>query len=88
MLLGEYKDLADYCVREARRLGAQYAEARVHGGTGTGFLLKNGEPTLVADLHKLLKDKSPDVVIQVMLTAKLLKWPDAETIIRTAASVR
>ncbi len=44
MLLEEYKDLADYCVREARRLGAEYAEARIHGGTGTGFLLKNGEP--------------------------------------------
>ena len=44
MLLEEYRDLADYCVKEARRLGAEYAEARVHGGTGTGFLLKNGEP--------------------------------------------
>ena len=45
MLLEEYKDLADYCVREARKLGAEYAEARVrHGGSGTGFLLKNGEP--------------------------------------------
>jgi TldD protein len=44
LLLEEYKDLADYCVREARRLGAEYAEARIHGGTGTGFLLKNGEP--------------------------------------------
>ncbi len=43
-MLEEYKDLADYCVREARRLGAGYAEARIHGGTGTGFLLKNGEP--------------------------------------------
>jgi TldD protein len=44
MLLEEYKDLADYCVREARKLGAEYAEARVHGGSGIGFLLKNGEP--------------------------------------------
>jgi TldD protein len=44
LLLEEYKDLADYCVREARRLGSEYAEARIHGGTGTGFLLKNGEP--------------------------------------------
>jgi len=44
LLIEEYKDLADYCVREARRLGAEYAEARVHGGKGTGFLLKNGEP--------------------------------------------
>jgi len=44
LLREEYKDLADLCVREARRLGAEYAEARIHGGTGTGFLLKNGEP--------------------------------------------
>ena len=44
MLLDEYKDLAEFCVREARRLGADYAEARIHGGTGIGFLLKNGEP--------------------------------------------
>ncbi len=44
MLRGDYKDLADFCVREARRLGAEYAEARIHGGTGTGFMLKNGEP--------------------------------------------
>jgi len=43
-LLEEYKDLAEYCVKESRRLGAEYAEARIHGGTGTGFLLKNGEP--------------------------------------------
>ncbi len=44
MLLDDYKDLAEFCLREARRLGADYAEARVHGETGTGFLLKNGEP--------------------------------------------
>jgi TldD protein len=43
-LLEEYKDLAEYCVSEARKLGVEYAEARVHGGSGTGFLLKNGEP--------------------------------------------
>jgi TldD protein len=44
LLLEEYKDLADLCVRDARRLGAEYAEARIHGGSGTGFMLKNGEP--------------------------------------------
>src|SRR5271155_969399 len=44
VLLEEYKDLADFSVREARRLGADYAEARIHGGRGAGFLLKNGEP--------------------------------------------
>ncbi len=44
MLLDEYKDLAEFSVREARKAGAEYAEARIHGGTGTGFMLKNGEP--------------------------------------------
>lgn len=43
-MLEEHKDLADFCIREARRLGADYAEARIHGGRGAGFLLKNGEP--------------------------------------------
>jgi TldD protein len=44
MPIDQYKDLADYCVSEARRAGAEYAEARIHGGSGSGFLLKNGEP--------------------------------------------
>jgi len=44
MPIDQYKDYADYCVREARKAGAQYAEARIHGGAGSGFLLKNGEP--------------------------------------------
>jgi len=44
LLLEEYKDLAELSIDEARRGGATYAEARVHGGTGTGFFLKNGDP--------------------------------------------
>ena len=44
-MIGEnYKDLAAFSVREARKLGATYAEARIQGSVGSGFLLKNGEP--------------------------------------------
>src|SRR5271170_3514081 len=39
-----HRDLAGFSVREARRLGATYAEARIQGSVGSGFLLKNGEP--------------------------------------------
>jgi TldD protein len=38
------RDLALLAVREAQSLGADYAEARIQGGTGAGFMLKNGEP--------------------------------------------
>jgi len=44
-MIGEnHKDLAGFSVREARKLGATYAEARIQGSVGSGFLLKNGEP--------------------------------------------
>jgi len=44
-MIGEnYKDLAAFSVREAGKLGASYAEARIQGSVGSGFLLKNGEP--------------------------------------------
>lgn len=44
MIEGSQKDLAAFSVREAIKLGAAYAEARLQGGAGSGFLLKNGEP--------------------------------------------
>ena len=44
MIGDNYEDLAALSVREAGRLGAQYAEARVQASTGSGFMLKNGEP--------------------------------------------
>jgi len=50
-MLEEYQDLADLFVREAARAGADYAEARIHGGFGCGFLLMNGkpEPSVIED---------------------------------------
>lgn len=44
MIGEEHKDLAALSVQEAGKLGASYAEARIHGSSGSGFLLKNGEP--------------------------------------------
>ncbi len=44
MVKDSVKDLASLALTEAERLGADYAEARVQGGVGYGFMLKNGEP--------------------------------------------
>ncbi len=38
------KDLASLALHEAETAGADYAEARIQGGVGYGFMLKNGEP--------------------------------------------
>ncbi len=44
MIKENVKELALLSMREAGRLGADYAEARVQSSTGSGFMLKNGEP--------------------------------------------
>jgi TldD protein len=44
MIREDIKELAQVSLREAGRLGTDYAEVRVQGGVGSGFMLKNGEP--------------------------------------------
>ena len=44
MIKENVKELAQLSMREAERLGADYAEARVQSSIGSGFMLKNGEP--------------------------------------------
>jgi TldD protein len=44
MIKDHVKELAQISLLEAQRLGADYAEARVQSGVGSGFMLKNGEP--------------------------------------------
>lgn len=39
-------------------------------------LIKNGDPSLQADILALAGDSDPEVATQVLLTAKLLKFPD------------
>jgi mono/diheme cytochrome c family protein len=43
----------------------------------TESLIKNGDKSLIADIQSLAKDADPNVVLQTILTAKLLNWPDA-----------
>jgi TldD protein len=44
MIKENIKELARLSMLEAERRGADYAEARVQMGSGSGFMLKNGEP--------------------------------------------
>ncbi|MBI3881818.1 MAG: discoidin domain-containing protein [Verrucomicrobia bacterium] len=48
-------------------------------------LYKAGDKSWEKDIVKLAKDKNPDVAIQSMLTAKLLNFPDAKSLIQSAA---
>lgn len=43
------------------------------------------DPSLMPDVAALTKDSDPSVVIQVMLTAKLMKWPDHAKLVNLAA---
>jgi mono/diheme cytochrome c family protein/glucose/arabinose dehydrogenase len=51
-------------------------------------IMKKGESTLQPDVQALLKDPDANVVVQVMMTAKLLNWPDykksIEAVVETA----
>jgi TldD protein len=51
MNLDELKDLAHLSLKVAQDSGAEYAEARIHGETGNGYMLKNGEaqPSILED---------------------------------------
>ena len=43
--------------------------------------IKSGDKSLVGDIQNMTKDKDPNPVIQAMLTANLLKFPDAKVLI-------
>lgn len=94
LLLEEYKDLAEYCVREARKAGAEYAEARIHGGTGTGFMLKNGEPqpSMVEDSFgigaRLVLDGAMGFSATNLLSREGVKGLTARTVKMARASSR
>lgn len=52
------------------------AQVRATAIRAAETLLKKGNTTLVASIKALHGDKDPTVVLQTMLTAKLLNWPD------------
>ena len=49
-------------------------------------LIKQGDNSLNADIRAMAADKDPNVVIQAMMTAKLLKWTDAKPFIEQTMS--
>ena len=71
-------------VRE--KLKDQNPQVRIAAIRASETLLKKDGSSLAADLRALVKDPDPNVVIQVMLTANLLKWPDAKSFIEATVA--
>ncbi len=61
-----------------------HPQVRVQTIRAAETLLKAGEASLTADIAALQMDASPDVVLQVVMTGNVLKFPDWKT---TAASI-
>ena len=60
---------------------------RVQAIRASETLYKAGNRTFADDYRAMTKDADPNVVIQAMLTANLLKLPDAADVIKAARSV-
>ena len=68
------KSLASDLVRE--KLKDADPHVRVAAIRSGESLMTKGDTALVNDVRAMTKDSDPNVVLQVMLTAKLLNWPD------------
>jgi mono/diheme cytochrome c family protein/glucose/arabinose dehydrogenase len=69
-----------------RELKDPQEQVRVAAVRASETLYKNGDHSLVPELKSLAGNADPNVAIQVMLTANLLKWPDAKEFIQTVMS--
>ncbi len=63
--------------------GDEHPQVRIAAIRASETLYKNDDSSLVGAIQKLAGDPDPNVVIQVMLTANLLKWNDARDLIET-----
>jgi mono/diheme cytochrome c family protein/glucose/arabinose dehydrogenase len=70
-------------VRE--KFGDTNAPVRIAAIRASETLVKQGDTTLAADILALCKDPHADVAIQGMMTANLLKIPEAKTLIAATA---
>ena len=59
----------------------EHPEVRIAAIRTSETLFKKGDSSLIPGVRLLARDADPSVVIQAMLTANLLKWPDAKTFI-------
>jgi mono/diheme cytochrome c family protein/glucose/arabinose dehydrogenase len=55
---------------------------RIQGIRASETLYKSGDTTLAGDWRTLTSDRSPDVVVQAMMTLNTLRVPDAATVVR------
>ena len=58
------------------KLKDENAQVRATAIRAAETLLKKGNTDLIAAIKELKADKDPTVVLQTMMTAKLLNWPD------------
>ena len=58
------------------KLKDEHAQIRIAAIRVSETLIKNGDRTLHSEVQKMRRDPNPDVVIQAMMTAKLLDFPD------------
>ena len=72
---------AAFTSREAQ---GPHPQVRIAAIRASETLYKKGDKSLVEEIQALAKDPDPNVVIQVMMTANLLKWPDTEKLVRAA----
>jgi len=63
-----------------------HPQGRIAAIRASETLYQRGERTLVPDITALASDPDPSVVLQVMMTAKRMKWPDATDFISANAA--
>lgn len=71
-------------VRQA--LNDPHPQVRIAAIRTSETLFKQKDDSLGKEIRAMLKDSDPNVVIQVMMTAKLLRWPDYQTLITETLS--
>ena len=73
------------------KLKDEHPQLRANAIRVAETLLKKGDSSLINDIKALKTDKDPTVVLQVMMTSKLLNWPawknEAQAALLTATSL-
>jgi len=59
-----------------RALKDPHPQVRIAALRAGESLCKNGDPSIIPDAKALYQDPAPEVVLQTLLTGKLLRWPD------------
>jgi mono/diheme cytochrome c family protein/glucose/arabinose dehydrogenase len=66
------------------KLKDAHPQVRIAAIRASETIYKKGDKSLVEEIQMLAKDPDPNVVIQVMMTANLLKWPDTVKMLEAA----